>query len=98
MTREIRIKDAAELFSSFHGDEPEHLDIVDLPEHDVGFLIGDCLGIMYECVREGKKQKYIHQFEKNARPVLVSSFDGTQLYLLAGAYIFTSDGIEDKDG
>jgi len=96
MTREKRIAEAASLFEGFHGDEPQHLDLLELPQHDVGFLIGTCLGIMYEAKREGKTEKYIHQFEKNARPVLVSSHDGTQLYLLAGAYIFTTDGIEDK--
>lgn len=95
MTREKRIAQAAELFEKFHGADAEHLDTIDLPQHDVGLLVGDCIGIMYETTRNGKKQKYVHEFEKGSRPVLVSSFDGKNLYLLAGAYMFTTDGIED---
>jgi len=95
MSRNDRVAKAVELYHKFHGHEPKHIDVLDLTDHDVGLDVGTCLGIMYETIRDGKKEKFIHQFAKNSRPVLVCSFDGTQLYLLAGAYTFTPDGIED---
>lgn len=92
-----RIKLAAELFEDFTGHDPEYIDTIDLPIHDVGLIVGECLGIMYETVRDGKREQYVHKFKKKARPVLAASFDGSQLYVLAGAYTFTPAGITDKE-
>jgi len=57
--------------------------------------MGKCLGIMYETVRDGEREQYIHEFNKTARPLLTVSSDGLQLYLIGGSYSVTDKGIED---
>ena len=58
--------------------------------------VGYLDAVMYETVRDGKTEKYIHRFKKQARPLLCSSYDGTQLLILGGGYDFTDRGIVDK--
>lgn len=93
MSRE-KINKAVKLFENFTGENPEYIDTVDLPVDSVAMAIGHCDAVMYETVRDGKKEKYIHKFKKGARPVLAVSSDGKQLYILGGNYIFTDRGIE----
>jgi len=76
--------------------EPEFVDMVDRPAHDVLMLIGHCDGVLYTTRRDGQVEKYIHKFSGKSRPLLASSFDGKQLYLLGGAYDFTEEGITDR--
>jgi hypothetical protein len=59
-------------------------------------LIGTCDGVLYTTSRSGKTEKYIHKFSGISRPLLASSWDGKQLYLLGGAYNFTDEGIVDR--
>lgn len=87
---------AIELYEAFTGHAPEYLDTYDMPVPDVGLKIGHMDGVLYTTVRDGKTEKYIHRFKKKSRPLLVSSFDGTQLIMLGGAYQFTERGIVDK--
>lgn len=91
-----KINAAVSLYQKFTGHIPEFIDKVTLKVDNVAFAIGYCDGIMYETIRDGKRENYIHKFRKGSRPVLASSSDGKQLYLLAGAYKFTERGIEDK--
>lgn len=93
-----RIEKAIKLFQDFTGHDPEYIDKVKLPVHDTALAIGHCDGILYSTVRDGRKEKYIHKFKPGSRPVLAVSFDGKQLYLLAGAYKFTDRGIVDRSG
>lgn len=51
---------------------------------------------MYETVRDGKTEHYIHKFKKHARPILGASHDGTQLVLIGGNFTFTDAGITDN--
>ena len=51
---------------------------------------------MYDTVRDGESEKYIHRFKKRSRPLLVSSSDGKSLHILGGEYEFTDRGIVDK--
>lgn len=60
-----------------------------------GLVIGDALGVMYETVRDGKKEKYCHEFRKSSRPLFVSSHDGSRIGFVGGRYRFTDRGIED---
>ena len=89
-----KINAAVKLFKDFTGDNPEYIDTVDLTVDSVAMAIGHCDAVMYETVREGKTEKYVHKFKKGARPVLAVSSDGTQLYILGGEYVFTDRGIE----
>jgi hypothetical protein len=90
-----KIKNAAKLFQAFTGHDAEHVDTVRIPDKDVAMVVGTCDGILYTTVRDGKTEKYIHKFKRNARPLLCASHDGKRLYLIAGSYKFTDRGIVD---
>lgn len=87
---------AAKLFRDFHGREPDDTDIVTvaLDKPTAAMVVGEFEGVIYRALGDGKR--YIHQFEKHARPVLLISSDGRQLYALAGAYRFTERGFVDR--
>ncbi len=91
-----KVKEAIELFKEFTGHEPEHIDYLPLDTNDVSLKIGECDGILYTTVRDGKKESYIHKFRKKSRPLLAASHDGKKLYILSGEYEFTSRGIVDR--
>lgn len=91
-----KIAKAISLYRRFSGHEPEYITARTLPTTDVAMLIGKCDGVLYTTVRDGRTEHYIHEFSGKSRPLLVSSWDGKQLYLLGGAYNFTADGIVDR--
>jgi len=91
-----KIEKAVGLFRRFRGEEPEFVERRQLPVADVCMLIGYCDGVLYTTSRDGQTEKYIHKFTGKSRPLLVSSWDGKQLYLLGGAYNFTAEGIKDR--
>ena len=95
MKKAEKIAAAAELFEAFTGHVPESVETVEVPNKEVALIIGHCDGVMYEAVRDGEVEKYTHEFKDDARPVLAVSFDGQQLYILAGEYQFTDRGIVD---
>jgi hypothetical protein len=86
---------AAELFRAFQEREPDETELVTiaLDSPVEAMIVGELEGVIYRASGDGKK--YIHPFAKHARPVLASSFDGKQLYILAGGYRFTARGIVD---
>lgn len=88
-------KKAVKIFTSFTGQKPEYVDTVQFPIYATVAGIGNVDAIQYSTVRDGVKETYVHEFKKGCRPVLAVSPDGKQLYLLAGAYKFTSNGIKD---
>ena len=61
-----------------------------------GLVIGELDGVLYTTVRDGETEKYIHEFKKKSRPLLVSSHDGDSLHIIGGEYEFTEKGIEDR--
>jgi hypothetical protein len=87
---------ARALFEDFTGHAGEPVATVNLPADDVLVLVGNCEAIAYNTVRDGKRERYVHEFRSKSRPVLAVSHDGERLYLLAGAYKFTHRGIEDR--
>lgn len=92
-----QIDAACDLYHRFTGHEPEHVGSVELnPPPRVGIVIGPCVGIAYEAVRDGVKEKYFHEFKPKARPLLVSNADGDELFILGGEFDFTEDGIRDR--
>lgn len=87
---------AIRAFKDFKGETPTKLRRSRLPDHDVtGWEMGPLLGVAYEARRDGKTERYFHEFKKTARPRLVSSDDGRQLYIDRGAYRVTDRGVED---
>lgn len=97
MSRRDKIKKAVRLFEDFTGMSGEVIDEENVPPvDDVVVIVGICEAIAYTATRDGETASYQHEFSPNARPALAVSHDGRRLYLLAGAYEFTSHGIEDR--
>lgn len=90
------IDSAHELFRDFTGEHPERLQNVKIRTPKSGLVIGELDGVLYTTVRDGKTEKYQHDFKKGSRPLLASSHDGESLHILGGEYEFTERGIEDK--
>jgi hypothetical protein len=92
-----QVREAARRFESFTGHKAKKVSRVKVPSYPGAALaVGPCLGIMYSTVRDGRHENYVHRFGAKSRPLLAASSDGTQLYLLGGAYNFTERGIVDK--
>jgi hypothetical protein len=97
--RRAELLAAARLREDFTGHRPRAKDVVRIAKPvypDAVVVIGECDGVQYTTVRDGEVESYIHRFGKNSRPLLCSSPDGKQLFLLGGAYSFTDRGIVDK--
>lgn len=93
------IRQAQKLYHKFtgHTDEFEvaKLRVPDMPKALT--VIGECDGILYQTVRDGEREKYIHRFKASARPLLCVAPDGSRLFLIGGEYDFTERGIVDRD-
>ena len=96
LLRRAKLANAGELYAEFTGHTPEHVDTHTWDVPDVAAKIGECDGVMYTTVRDGKTEKYLHKFAKKSRPLLAVSSDGQQLVLVGGKYQFTEAGIEDR--
>jgi hypothetical protein len=85
------VAEAAEAYEDFHGFPASYIDTYDeLP--DVFFRVGDCVGVVYEVIEDGRRVRYQHDFE--ARPTLAVSFDGQTAVILRGEWQFTDKGFE----
>lgn len=92
MSNDSEENDARELFTAFHGSEPEDGDLAFVENTDVIFPLGKLHAVSYILDVDGEEQLFYHEF-KHHRPVLCSNSDGTQLYILAGEYEVTEKGI-----
>lgn len=94
--KRVQVLKAARLLEDFTGSKPDNVVRIPKPSYpDAVTVIGECDGILYTTVRDGELEKYIHRFAAKSRPLLCSSPDGKQLFLLGGAYNFTDRGIVD---
>jgi len=93
-----RERDAAMLYAAFSGDTDIDVESVelDITPPDVVVLVGRVTGIAYETVRDGKLERYLHEFKQKASPMLCASSDGDAIYLVGGKYRFTERGIVDE--
>lgn len=96
--RSALIEKARRLYQDFsgHAGEFEVLRVKIPAAPGAVCAIGECDGIEYTCVREGKTERYIHRFKKASRPLLCCSPDGKQLFLVGGSFEFGERGIVDK--
>lgn len=90
------VERAADLYERFSGHDPEEIGRINVPPlPKVAAAIGTCDGVLYTTVRDGKTERYIHEFAKRDRPILCVSPDGLQIILVGGRYRFTEAGIVD---
>lgn len=101
-----KVRDAARLYKDFSGHDGEVIAAFDTQRERVpGILtergkhvliaVGYLDGLMYETVRDGKTEKYVHEFKQHARPLLAVSHDGRSAYILGGEWRFTDRGFVD---
>lgn len=85
----------ADLRERFTGQRTHVAGTVNVPPMPkVVAIIGPCDFIGYTTVRDGRSEKYIHEFARADRPQLAIAPDGSIL-LLGGNYDFTERGIVD---
>lgn len=85
----------ADLRERFTGHRTRVAGVVDMPPMpEVVAIIGPCDFIGYTVTRDGKREKYIHDFAAKDRPQMAVAADGS-LWLIGGAYDFTERGIVD---
>lgn len=90
------VENAARLFEEFTGHRAEIGEKVRVRVPSVGVVVGELDGVLYTTVRDGKRERYVHQFRKRSRPMLVAGHDGASLHVVGGRYRFTDRGIVDK--
>lgn len=87
---------AADLVERFKGHDAEELGVFEIPDlPSTVAVIGECDGVLYTTVRDGKREKYIHKFAAKDKPLLCVSPDGKQMIFVGGRYVFTERGIVD---
>lgn len=86
---------ADDLLNAFAGRSAREVLAVKEKPIKTGLVIGKALGVMYETTRDGKQEKYCHEFRRESRPLLVSSHDGSRIGFVGGRYRFTERGIVD---
>ena len=84
------------MYEDFTGHPATEIELYKVKWPKTGLKIGKCLGIMYETVRDGRVEAYVHEFKPTAQPQLVVSSNGKQLMLIGGRYRFTHQGIVDN--
>ena len=92
------VRAAGRLYERFTAHDPEIFGTMEFPNLDgeTVAVIGECDGVHYSTVRDGKAERYIHEFEDADKPLLCVTSNGRQLILLGGNYRFTERGIVDK--
>lgn len=86
---------AAKLLKSFSGHSPRDLLTIRQRPIKRGLVIGTLDGVPYTTIRDGKTERYVHEFAENARPLLIASSDGRRLGIVGGRFQFTEAGIVD---
>ena len=94
--RRRRVDQAAQLYEDFSGHEAEDMGTFDTgPAPKIAVVVGELEAVIYNTVRDGVHERYIHKFKASARPMFATTPDGKQLLLLGGDYDFTERGIVD---
>jgi hypothetical protein len=84
------------LYASFTGNNPDKYYKLNIKVPSTLLQIGKCDGILYETVRDGEVENYIHRFKRSARPHFCVSHDGNQIVIVGGKFKFTERGIVDN--
>lgn len=85
---------AKRLYQGFTGTAPKTLKRLPVPRlPGTALCIGKVFGILYQVDATGERLH--HEFKGKARPLLLVSADGHQVFWLGGAYTFTKRGFVD---
>jgi hypothetical protein len=92
---EKQFSDARVRFREFHFRDPnpnnlEIINIAGLARPTIGLAVGEFLAITYKSVGDG--ETYTHDFKATNRPLVYTTPDGQQIYILKGGYRFTGRG------
>lgn len=90
------IREAENRFRSFSGHELDREYRIQMPDDDVAFVFGELWGIGYTAIRDGKVERYLHEFRRSSQPLLAATPGGDQLLIIGGSYKFGPRGIVDK--
>lgn len=89
------LRRATALYKGFTGKAPRTLKKITIPAlPETGLAIGKIFGIMYSVDATG--ERFHHEFKGKARPLLIVSDDGRQVFLSGGTYTFTKRGFVDR--
>lgn len=91
----VKVAGAVDLFRRFREEEPEYVEELEIPTADVMMLIGTLDTVEYTTRRGGQVELYRHEFDEKSKPLLCSSWDGKQIWIVGGRYDFTEVGIKD---
>lgn len=90
------IDKAKDGFRQFLGMEPAGIVTLSKPSvTGAVWYLGTMTAVEYETVRDGKTERYRHEFKRKARPALGVTIDAQQLVVLGGGYRVTDRGITD---
>jgi hypothetical protein len=92
------IERAAQLFRGFRESEPGKVTRLELRLPRAAMVVGELHAIAYSTDHGGKREQYLHQFKRGARPVLLAAHDGRSLIIYGGNFVFSERGIVDKGG
>lgn len=95
--RGVLLLRAAQLYENFTGDEAEEVARIKRPKIPAVLVcVGEVDILGYTTVREGRTEKYAHEFKGKAKPLFCVTPDGAQIFLIGGEYDFTDRGIVDR--
>lgn len=96
LSRQAQLRKAVTLYEDFTGHEAEEIGKVPFDIPDIAVVVGEVEALIYNTIRDGKAERYIHKFKAAARPLFAVSPDGKQILFIDGNYDFTERGIVDK--
>jgi len=96
LSRAASLRASKARFRNFRGDEAATVKQVQVSTPASAMTVGELDGVLYTTRRDGKVEKYVHNFRKKSRPLLAASDDGASIHIIGGKYEFTERGIVDK--
>lgn len=96
LSKELSKQSAIEMYEAFTGmvgDESMVIEVDELPHSAT--MIGRLHAVIYDTVRDGEEERYIHKFKNENAPILAIADSGDQILVIGGNYTFTEKGIED---
>jgi len=92
-SKNVQLQNAVKLFENFTGHEGKQVGVIDKPDvPGVMLVVGEMDGVLYSTVRDGKLERYIHEFAKDCRPLFCVSMTASLCICSAGRMISQNAG------